>query len=169
MSQRYDLTTSGDAMAAPGEKTTVTYTLTNQGSTSASAGGLEPNLPAGISIADVSGDGTNSPARFFTSPISAGESVSVDYTFAVDANATLGTVTVGMNGSINVDDGTRSTTADVDLEISETTGLPTDPGEPGFTDVLGVIAAFNTGQQFNGVSVEFTDVLDVITAFNAGT
>jgi hypothetical protein len=49
-------------------------------------------------------------------------------------------------------------------------GLPTDPGEPGFGNVLEVIQAFNTNTEYadTGVTPGFSDVLEVIQAFNAG-
>jgi hypothetical protein len=52
----------------------------------------------------------------------------------------------------------------------ESGGLPTDPGEPGFGDVLAVIQAFNTNSEYadSGVTPGFGDVLEVISAFNAG-
>ncbi|AXG09651.1 hypothetical protein [Haloplanus rubicundus] len=53
--------------------------------------------------------------------------------------------------------------------ISEGRGseLPTDPGEPTFRDVLGVIRAYNVDGRYNGVKVSFRDVLEVISAYNA--
>jgi hypothetical protein len=49
-------------------------------------------------------------------------------------------------------------------------GLPTNPGEPGFGDVLEVIQSFNTNSEYadTGVTPGFSDVLEVIQAFNAG-
>ncbi|WP_157969278.1 hypothetical protein [Haloplanus rubicundus] len=46
--------------------------------------------------------------------------------------------------------------------------LPTEPGEPSFRDVLGVIKAYQAGSQYNGVEVSFQDVLQVIQAYNEG-
>ncbi|AXG10858.1 hypothetical protein [Haloplanus rubicundus] len=45
--------------------------------------------------------------------------------------------------------------------------LPTEPGEPTFQDVLGVIQAYNADETYNGVEVSFRDVLEVISAYNA--
>ena len=49
-------------------------------------------------------------------------------------------------------------------------GLPTNPGEPGFGDVLEVIQSFNSNAEYadTGVTPGFSDVLEVIQAFNAG-
>ncbi|MBZ6496355.1 PQQ-binding-like beta-propeller repeat protein [Natrinema longum] len=47
-------------------------------------------------------------------------------------------------------------------------GLPTDPGEPSFQEVLEVLQAHNTGERYNGVDVGFQDVLEVVSAYNAG-
>ncbi|GAB3330361.1 hypothetical protein GCM10027355_36710 [Haloplanus salinarum] len=51
---------------------------------------------------------------------------------------------------------------------STSSELPTEPGEPTFQDVLGVIKAYNTGETYNGVEVSFQDVLRVIRAYNRG-
>jgi hypothetical protein len=53
---------------------------------------------------------------------------------------------------------------------SQSSGLPTDPGEPRFGEVLAVIQAFNTNSEYanSGVIPRFGEVLAVIQAFNAG-
>jgi hypothetical protein len=158
------LSISGDASVLPGETAELTFSLTNTGVT-ATAGGLQPDIPAGLSVTDVSGDGTNSPDRFYITPPATGESVETTYTLTADDNATLGTVTVSANGTFNTDSDTISATATHDIEITDATGIPDNPG---FTDVLSVISAFNNNQQFNGVDVGFTDVLNTISAFNSG-
>ena len=158
------LSISGDASVLPGETAELTFSLTNTGVT-ATAGGLQPDIPAGLSVTDVSGDGTNSPDRFYITPPATGESVETTYTLTADDNATLGTVTISANGTFNTDSDTISATATHDIEITDTTGIPDNPG---FTDVLSVISAFNNNQQFNGVDVGFTDVLNTISAFNSG-
>jgi hypothetical protein len=159
-----EISASGDASVLPGETAELTFSLTNTGVT-ATAGGLQPDIPAGLSVTDVSGDGTNSPDRFYITPPATGESVETTYTLTADDNATLGTVTVSANGTFNTDSDTISATATHDIEITDATGIPDNPG---FTDVLSVISAFNNNQQFNGVDVGFTDVLNTISAFNSG-
>jgi hypothetical protein len=162
------VTTSGDTTVAPGEETTVTFTVTNTGSDTATSGGLQVSVPAVLSVSSVSGDGSNSPERFFIDPIAPGESVTVTYTLAAEAGASLGPVTVDATATLNNQTGSRSASTSVGVDVSESGGLPTEPGEPSFGDVLEIISAFNNGTQFNGVDVGFPDVLEVISAFNAG-
>lgn len=161
-----ELTTSGDTLATPGGEATVTFTLSNTGDKDAGTSALDVTVPERLSVANVSGDGTNSPDRFFLSGIPVAESVTVMYTFSVDPNVQLGPVTVEAVGSLTTPSGTESTATTVEVDIVESGGLPTAPGEAGFQDVLDVIEAYNTGQQYNGVSVGFQEVLSVIESYN---
>jgi hypothetical protein len=161
-----ELTTSGDTVATPGGESNVTFTLSNTGNKDAGASGLDVTVPKGLSVANISGDGTNLPDRFFLSGIPVGESVTVMYTFSVDPNAQLGPVIVEAAGSLTMPSGIESTSTTVEVEIVESGGLPTAPGEAGFKDVLDVIEAYNTGQKYNDVSVGFQEVLSVIESYN---
>ena len=164
------LESSGDSIVAPGEKATVTITATNSGNQAISSGGLQLTVPEPLTVSEVSGDGSNRPDRFFVQPIEPGDSVSTTYVFSADANASSQTVSVDVSGQFRTSDARVSNSLSVQIDISDELGegLPTQPGEPTFLDVLGVIEAYNTNTAFNGVDVGFQDVLDIIEAYNLG-
>ena len=162
-----EISTDTLGTVAPGEEVEVTITTTNTGSTTAGAGGLEVTVPDRLSLVDVTGDGQNQPDRFYIDSIPSGDSVSTTYTLRAPEDASTGTVNFDVTGTLTFDDGSRSASTTTEIEISEG-GLPTDPGEPEFIDVLQVIDAYNTEDVYNGVQIEFIDVLEVISAYNAG-
>ncbi|AXG09660.1 carboxypeptidase regulatory-like domain-containing protein [Haloplanus rubicundus] len=151
----------------PGDEVAATITLTNTGNMTADAAGLEVAIPGELSLIEVAGDGENQPDRFYLTPISPGESVTTTYTFEAPKDASTGTVSFDVTGTLTANDESRSASTTADIEITDT-GLPTEPGEPEFIDVLQVIDAYNTGGPYNGVNVQFIDVLEVISAYNAG-
>lgn len=86
---------------APGETVEIAYTLSNEGNATASGGGIQLDLPSGVSVSDIQGPGTGSPDRFFVSPVGPNESVTVTYTFTVnDSVATNTTLDLGATGTL---------------------------------------------------------------------
>jgi hypothetical protein len=82
---------------------------------------------------------------------------------------------IALNGDTALVGGTGGDSGEREAGASDpadggTDGLPTDPGEPNFGGVLGVIRAFNTNSEYadTGVTPGFRDVLAVIRAFNTG-
>jgi uncharacterized membrane protein len=161
-----ELSANSSGPVMPGNEAAVTLILTNTGSTTAGAGGLEVMIPDRLSLVDVAGDGENQPDRFYIEPISPNDSVSTTYTLKAPEDAAPGTVSFDVTGTLTADGTSRSASTTADIEISDA-GLPTEPGEPEFIDVLQVINAYTTKDTYNGVQVEFIDVLEVISAYNA--
>jgi major cell surface glycoprotein (TIGR04216 family) len=113
-----------------GDTFTIRYDLTNSGDREARSAGFNPSLPDAISVESVSGAGTGSPARFITSPVAAGETVGVTYTFRVASGAGDGSYDVGMTGSVGPDtEDTVSVTSTVTVDGAS--GVGSDVGSAG--------------------------------------
>lgn len=161
MSRLVELDVDAEQNVAPGEQFAVTYTLRNIGDTAASGGGLQITAPDELPISSVSGDGTNSPDRFYITTISTGDAVSTTYTFTVPEDATTGTATITATGALH----DQQTNATATVEITETGDLPTE--DPSFPDVLEVIDAYSSGSTYDGADVGFQEVLEVIDSYAA--
>jgi hypothetical protein len=155
-----ELTAEGASNTTPGEEFTRTYTLSNTGESDVADAQLNLSTPRGLSVTDVSGDGLSRGADvFFTEGVDAGASRTVTYTFAVDEEAALESKTITATGHL----GAQSTQTRSTVTVTQPRVVPENPG---FGDVIRIIAAYNSGEQYNGATVEFTDVLKVISAFN---
>lgn len=157
------------AAIAPGDTATVEFTVSNSGTATAQSGGLQIGLSGPISIEGVSGDGQNSPTRFFISPIQPGDTRTVTYTLRASAQAE-GTATVTVAAYVGSESQT-STFVSLPVESQPETlaqYLRQDGGALGFTDVLEAIGAFNSeDSRIEGYGeVGFTDVLAVIDSYN---
>ncbi len=90
-----DLSASDPGTATQGSTFDVTYTLTNDGDETASAGGLElGDLPDGVTAVSASGDGQTGnfggDAVFYTSQLAAGDSFETTITYEVADDASTG-------------------------------------------------------------------------------
>jgi hypothetical protein len=157
--------------ATPDGEFDINYTVTNTGSTETPSAGLRIDLPPELSVATVSGDGTNEPDRFYLQPIGPNGSVRTTYTYNV-TNASAGdSVTIATRAEF--DSGaaaTVNTTIDVRRQPTEFPAAGDIDGDDTieFGEVLEVIGAFNENRRVNGQSPDFSQVLDVVAAFNAG-
>jgi hypothetical protein len=172
-----DLSAEGDTTVAPGETFELTYTLSNDGDTDASSAGLDVSPPDGITVADVSGDGSSSPSRFFLSGIGAGDSRTVTYTFQASENLSTGSVDIGMNGTLNTDSDATTDTATRTIDVQEPapkTALSVDaPSVVSTGDTFDVeYTVSNTGDATStagGLNLTLPDELSVESVSGAGT
>lgn len=169
-------TAQGDTSVAPGETFEVTYTLTNDGDATANSAGFNPSLPDGISVVSVSGDGTNSPARFITSPIGPGESVTVTYTFEAAGNVSSGqSLEYNVTGFLESEGDTDTATRTIDIqtatpEASLSVAAPSS-GKLGDTvDVQYTLSNTGDGTASSaGLNLTLPEGISVASASGAGT
>ncbi|WP_420191934.1 hypothetical protein [Haloplanus salinarum] len=115
--------------------------------------------PAGDYEVEVEGTGTGDYTLNIKGSVKEGGQIDEEVTGSITENETQ-----TLTATVPDDPSEEGTVLDGD---GSSGGLPTEPGEPSFRDVLGVIRAYNTGGQYNGVEVSFRDVLQVISAYNA--
>ncbi|MFC7075250.1 carboxypeptidase regulatory-like domain-containing protein [Haloarcula halophila] len=148
-----------------GGDVSVTYSLDNTGDTDLDSAGIDFNTPDGVSISKFEGDGRgvkSSEAVYFLNGVPTVVRQEVTVTYAVSDEISSEAVHVEATATGAEQIGTRNTT----LEIEDSGSLPTEPGEPEFTEVLQVIEAFNSDSEFNGRDVSFIEVLEVVEAYN---
>ncbi|WP_324756072.1 carboxypeptidase regulatory-like domain-containing protein [Haloarcula sp. GH36] len=148
-----------------GGEVSVTYSLDNTGDTDLDSAGIDFNTPDGVSISKFEGDGRgvkSSEAVYFLNGVPTVVRQEVTVTYAVSDEISSETVHIEATATGSEQIGTRNTT----LKIENSDSLPTEPGEPGFTEVLQVIEAYNSESEFNGKDVNFIEVLQVVEAYN---
>jgi hypothetical protein len=153
----------------PGENTTVTFTIGNDGSATAESGGLQISLSGPASVVAVSGNGTNSPDRFFLTPLQPGDTWTVEYIIRAATNATE-PVTVTGTAFVGRESNATTNVSITPVQASDTLAdhYRRDDGDVTIDEVLDAIDAFNSdNRQVSGYGpVDIRDVLGLIEAFN---
>jgi len=142
--------------------------------------GTAPNLDASITVSPEPPT-VGQPATLDASDSTAPDSEITEYRWDLTGDGETDTTgervehTFDEPGPIDVtltviNSADKEATTSVSLTVSDSDGLPTAPGEPSFSDVIGVIEAHNTNSEYadTGITPDFGDVLDVIQAHNAG-
>jgi hypothetical protein len=156
---------------SPGGETTLTYTLTNP-ATGAQNLLLEfTSLPAGVSVASVDGDVSqtllrSSPPGLVTTELAPGESATVSATVTAGPTAPAGERTVTATATVRDTTSTHTNTTTATLTVTDTDPLVErfggSDGRIGNVDILGAVNAATTGREVGGEPVTNVDVLSLV-------
>ncbi|MFC7077799.1 COG1361 family protein [Haloarcula halophila] len=148
----------------------VTYQFTNNRAVPASSGGIEFNVSTNIVPQTSYGDGIKAldrsdPVVFYgvSGPIAGGSTLTTTVSYVVRENTTAETGQIVATGSIQGVDGSDRAVTAVNIEQSVIDRYDTN-GVPGiqFREVLAAIEDYNTSGE-----IGFSDVLTVIAEFNS--
>ncbi|MFB6211015.1 MAG: hypothetical protein ABEI76_05710 [Halobacteriales archaeon] len=151
-------TDAGSTTVQPGDQFTLSYTLSNQGTSDAEAAGLRVNTPAGITVDSFSQDTgstvVDKATVFYTGGLATSENKQVTVTFSVasDANAQNGTIQLTANGGD--DEETHDTSVTIQRDSSDGGGSD-DGSEDGTSGPFSLQAADTSTKPNSTVTVEF--------------